>query len=230
MNRPIVAVLSAALFWSAVPLLAEETHSSSRFTLPQPTLFQPILSPLSRLSSAEDQEASIVTPQTRPLPRPGVDQQASSPPTLEPGQETLPSGVPALSVEQRDALLEAAIAAAVAKIVNDTPPQPASSERLNTAERQVIATTVAACWNVGSMSADAKETSVTVAFELNLDGSLVQDSIRLLVAEGGNERAAQEAFEAARRAILRCGAQGFSLPQEKYEQWARIEMNFIPIK
>ena len=40
--------------------------------------------------------------------------------------------------------------------------------------------------------------------------------------------AAQQAFEAARRAIIRCGVSGFDLPAEKYDQWQEIEMTFNP--
>jgi len=35
-------------------------------------------------------------------------------------------------------------------------------------------------------------------------------------------------FETARRAIIRCGADGFPLPVEKYGQWREIEMTFNP--
>ena len=41
---------------------------------------------------------------------------------------------------------------------------------------------------------------------------------------------ARQAFEAARRAIIRCGAQGFDLPREKYDHWRDIEMVFNPEK
>lgn len=41
---------------------------------------------------------------------------------------------------------------------------------------------------------------------------------------------ATQAFEAARRAILRCGATGYDLPAEKYGQWRDIEMTFNPEK
>ena len=34
--------------------------------------------------------------------------------------------------------------------------------------------------------------------------------------------------EAARRAIIRCGASGYNLPVEKYDQWRDIEMTFNP--
>jgi len=39
---------------------------------------------------------------------------------------------------------------------------------------------------------------------------------------------ANQAFGAARRAILRCGARGFQLPSDKYAQWRNIEMTFNP--
>jgi DhnA family fructose-bisphosphate aldolase class Ia len=55
-------------------------------------------------------------------------------------------------------------------------------------------------------------------------------SIRMLSHSGGSATAARQAFEAARRAIIRCGADGFDLPREKYEQWRDIEMTFNPEK
>ncbi len=36
------------------------------------------------------------------------------------------------------------------------------------------------------------------------------------------------AYEAARRAILRCQGEGFPLPAEKYEQWRMQELTFDP--
>ena len=38
----------------------------------------------------------------------------------------------------------------------------------------------------------------------------------------------KQAFEAARRAIIRCGSSGFDLPAEKYGHWRDIEMTFNP--
>ena len=40
----------------------------------------------------------------------------------------------------------------------------------------------------------------------------------------------RQAFEAARRAIIRCGSNGYDLPREKYGQWQNIEMTFNPEK
>jgi hypothetical protein len=53
-------------------------------------------------------------------------------------------------------------------------------------------------------------------------------SIRMLSFEGGSEAAAKQAYETARRAIIRCGASGFNLPVDKYSQWQTIEMTFNP--
>ena len=38
----------------------------------------------------------------------------------------------------------------------------------------------------------------------------------------------EQAYEAARRAILRCGAKGYDLPADKYAQWQDIEITFNP--
>jgi hypothetical protein len=52
----------------------------------------------------------------------------------------------------------------------------------------------------------------------------------MLSASGGGDAAAKQAFEAARRAIIRCGNDGFDLPVEKYDHWRDIEMTFNPEK
>jgi hypothetical protein len=81
---------------------------------------------------------------------------------------------------------------------------------------------------VGSLSTDALSTTVVVAVSMSPDGRPDTGSIRMLSFEGGAEAAAQQAYEAARRAIIRCGANGFALPPEKYDQWRDIEMVFNP--
>jgi hypothetical protein len=59
------------------------------------------------------------------------------------------------------------------------------------------------------------------------DARPMPETLRLIASTGG-EGAAQQAYETAKRAILRCGAEGFGLPVEKYEQWREIEMTFNP--
>jgi len=56
------------------------------------------------------------------------------------------------------------------------------------------------------------------------------ESIRMTDAVGGSLVAERTAYNAARRAIVRCGMSGFDLPEEKYSQWRSIEIVFDPIK
>ncbi len=86
------------------------------------------------------------------------------------------------------------------------------------------------CWNVGSLSTDALQTTVVVSVNMTRDAKPESGSIRMLSFEGGSEAAARQAYEAARRAIIRCGASGYNLPVEKYLQWQTIEMTFNPEK
>jgi len=85
------------------------------------------------------------------------------------------------------------------------------------------------CWvvDVGSQAADV---TVVVGMSLDRDGRVVGGSLRRLSATGGNENAANAAFEAARRAILRCQRGGYNLPIEKYEHWRDVEITFNPEK
>ena len=63
---------------------------------------------------------------------------------------------------------------------------------------------------------------------LTQDGKPVVSSIRQVGSEGGTNASVKQAFETARRAIIRCGARGFQLPSDKYDQWKDIEMTFNP--
>ena len=82
--------------------------------------------------------------------------------------------------------------------------------------------------DVGSLSSEALETTVVVALTMNRDATPVVGSMRLASFTGGSEAAARQAFEAARRAIIRCGANGYGLPDEKFGQWKEIEITFNP--
>ena len=80
---------------------------------------------------------------------------------------------------------------------------------------------VSKCWNVGSLSTDALQTVVVVGFSLTQDGKIVGGSLRMIDSSGGSQPAsAKQAYEAARRAILRCGAKGYTLPADKYDSMA----------
>jgi hypothetical protein len=99
---------------------------------------------------------------------------------------------------------------------------------LTQGEREALRVAVSRCWNVGSLSSEALATTVVVAVGMRPDGTPDAATIRLVSSEGGAGPAVRQAFEAARRAIIRCGAQGFPLPAEKYDRWREIEMTFNP--
>jgi hypothetical protein len=87
---------------------------------------------------------------------------------------------------------------------------------------------VQACWNVGALSTEALGTTVVVAFDMARDGRPDQGTMRLLEFSGGSEAAAQQAYEAARRAVIRCGVNGYDLPEESYDRWRQVELVFNP--
>ena len=99
---------------------------------------------------------------------------------------------------------------------------------MTSGERDALRVAVQQCWNVGSLSSDALNTTVVVFVSVAQNGVPDAASIRLIESSGGSEAGARGAFEAARRAIIRCGARGFPLPADKYDQWREMELVFNP--
>ena len=101
---------------------------------------------------------------------------------------------------------------------------------MTTGEKNALVVAVKQCWNVGALSTDALRTVVTVGVTIGQDGKPDSGSIRMIGYEGGDDASARQAYEAGRRAIMRCGAKGFPLPPEKYDQWREVEIVFNPEK
>lgn len=59
------------------------------------------------------------------------------------------------------------------------------------------------CWNVGALSTDAKQVIVNLAMDIDRDGT--PTNLRLLSHTGATATIAEQAYSAARRAVLRCG-------------------------
>ncbi|WP_406736047.1 hypothetical protein [Thioclava sp. GXIMD4215] len=95
-------------------------------------------------------------------------------------------------------------------------------------EKEALVVDVKQCWNVGALSSEALRTTVTVSVQMNQNGTPIISTIKMIGSSGGSDAAAKQAFEAARRAIVRCGSDGFPLPAEKYGRWKTIEMDFNP--
>lgn len=108
------------------------------------------------------------------------------------------------------------------------PSRPAMNEApLSQGERARLAISVQQCWVVDVGSPEA-ETTVTVSFRMNLDGTVNAESIQLMSHDASDEEIAERAFLSARRAILRCQRAGYPLPEGKYEDWKEMELTFDP--
>lgn len=157
-------------------------------------------------------------PKTRPRrptpPEPPVETATQETPPEQPQEET------------NDAVADA-VAEALSGGADVIAPEP-SGPPLTDVELAGFRIAVSNCWNVGSLSSEALRTTVVVGFSLSQESKPDIGTIRMLSSTGGSGTAAKQAYEAARRAIIRCGAKGFQLPPEKYGQWRDIEMTFNP--
>lgn len=135
--------------------------------------------------------------------------------------------------------MDDALSAALADALNeDIPPEGAGAEGgggraetgppLTQGERDGLRVAIQDCWNAGALSREAAQVRVTIGFSMTPDGLPREGSVELLDSEGGSEQAVQQAFEVARRAIIRCGFQkdGYDLPSDKYERWRDVVVDF----
>ncbi|MBY6048189.1 hypothetical protein [Vannielia litorea] len=157
----------------------------------------------------------------RPKSRPARRAPEAEPARAETSQDTSDAIADAVA----DAVSEGQSASEPA---NTTPSR--SGPPMTAGEKDALRVAVQQCWNVGSLSTDALRVTVTVLVAMNENGTPDNGSIRMVGSDGGSDDAVRQAFEAARRAIIRCGSRGFPLPAEKYGEWAEIEMVFNPEK
>jgi len=107
---------------------------------------------------------------------------------------------------------------------------------LLTAPGPVLAQTYAAdfalavqrCWVIDVIS-EASDIAVTLAFSMRPDGTVGPGSVKMVSASAGSKAAIDQAFQSARRALLRCqGSDGYNLPVAEHAQWKDVEMSFDP--
>lgn len=180
------------------------------------------------VTEAEDPQQAAPSASVRPKARPArateVAQETPKPAAEKPAAEKPATEKPATDKAAVNDALAAALGGGQES--RDRP----SGPPLTSGEKDALRLAVQQCWNVGSLSSDALRTTVVVEVSMGEDGKPNAGSIRMLSASGGGDTAAKQAFEAARRAIIRCGAGGFDLPVEKYDSWRDIEMTFNPEK
>ncbi|WP_406736659.1 hypothetical protein [Thioclava sp. GXIMD4215] len=83
------------------------------------------------------------------------------------------------------------------------------------------------CLNLGAMSISALRVKVVVGMDLDRNAVPVLSSIHLVDRHGGTPDEAKQAYEVVRRAITRCGSDGFPLPLDKYEQWKTMRLSLV---
>ena len=173
------------------------------------------------VTEAEEPAQAPVTslrPKNRPS-RPEPTEPVEPVQTAQPDTESTEPQTDSSSVN--DALAEALGGGETGTVAPSGPP-------LTRGEKDALRVAVKQCWNVGSLSTDALQVTVVVGVKMTQDGK--PQSVTQLSATGGSGAAVSKAYEAARRAVLRCGAKGFDLPRDKYDHWRDIEMTFNPEK
>lgn len=157
-------------------------------------------------------------PQVRPnRPAPTETETAAAPPAP---QETAPQ-------EPVADATASAIAGALQEALAGSATGTADGPPLTSGERDGFRLAVQDCWVV-DVGSQASNVTVTVGFEMDRSGRVVATSMQMLAASGGDGSAAETAYQAARRAILRCQGDGYTLPPEKFDQWKAVEMTFNP--
>lgn len=92
----------------------------------------------------------------------------------------------------------------------------AQPAELTPAEKAAFAAKVQTCWT----PAPGDDPNVTISFAMDAEGRPVPDSFAIVGT------ASQDSFDAARRAVLRCGGAGYDLPKDRHQAWDQIELTF----
>ena len=169
-------------------------------------------------------ETDVTAPQLAPT--------ASRRPQARPERvaETPPEVPPAVADTAIAAALAEATAEPVAEPAAETGGQTDAPEGppMTAGEIDDMRVAVKTCWNLGTLSSDAMRVTVTVRLSVGQNGVPDGASIQMVGAEGGDAAAAKQIYDTARRAIIRCGKNGFPLPPEKYDTWKDLELVFDP--
>lgn len=126
------------------------------------------------------------------------------------------------------ALAAAAAEAPAAETADAGAPDVPEGPPMSAGEVEGLRVAINKCWNVGQLSSEALRVTVTMRVEMQENGKPNSNSIEMTGYEGGSEGAALQAFEAGRRAIIRCAKDGYELAPEKYGQWNVLNLIFDP--
>lgn len=161
-------------------------------------------------------------PRTRPeRPTPVEVADAPDPETVQ-DPASQPTPVPDVAEDVADAVASA-LADTLAGLGT-----PGAAPGLSASEADRLRLAIQQCWNIGTLSTEAQQITVTLGFSMTPGAMPEQGSIYLVGSTGGSDGAVSQAFEFARRAIIRCARDGYGLPPESYESWRDVEITFNP--
>ncbi len=127
------------------------------------------------------------------------------------------------------ALAEAVVEPAVEDVAADTGGSDApQGPPMSASEVEGLRVAINKCWNVGQLSSEALRVTVTLRVEMLESGKPDNGTIEMTDFQGGSEAAALQAFEAGRRALIRCGSKGYDLPADKFDEWKVLNLIFDP--
>lgn len=83
------------------------------------------------------------------------------------------------------------------------------------------------CWNYPFDGSDPI-ISITLSVELTEDGTVLEDSIKLIESNKKPSEKILKAYQFAKKALLTCAESGLALPKEKFEHWQTLHLTFDP--
>lgn len=192
-------------------------------------------------AAAPEESAAMVSPDATESDAPELAPTRSLRPQSRPkrqvqAEESAEPQAQATDQAQADADAEA-IAAALAAAAASEASASASADNvpegppMSAGEKDGVRSAINSCWNIGSLSTAAQRVKLVMRVEMNEDGTPIGSSIQMTSFEGGDDAAAQQAFEAAKRAVVRgvkgCGGKtGYVLDPAKYGTWNVMNLTF----
>lgn len=216
---------------AAPQIVTEATKTAESPSLAPEVSTRPAKRPDRPVPAPEVAEAPPEPAKETPPPKEDV-KAAKAAPEAKPDAKSEPKAEPkAAAAPTQKAPAADSVSAALAEALSgedqsDEPKSAASGPPLTSGEVEGLRLAVGQCWNFTALSTDAAKVTVVVGMTMSADG--MPSNVRLVKQSGGSDAAAQQAFETARRAILRCAGNGYSLPAEKFDQWHEVEMTFNP--
>lgn len=105
---------------------------------------------------------------------------------------------------------------------------PSGTVQGNSVDATELRNGIKQCWDVSGFSPETFKTIVTLGIQFTPAG--LPAKVWLKHSSSSDPKATQQAYYAARMAVLNCAGDGYPLPPEKYEIWKHTEINFDPTK